>query len=852
MHTAKWVGVVVAAVVALAACGTDQPSSIRVRGTLGADFAVSTARGGPLAATKTVRSIVALPHHRGQITLDMLPLAVTQTLSSDAFELELSTDYDWLLLLLDESARALDERIKGYVALGHTDGEGLVYLPASRATGDLDLGELEQVGDSAQSDGRLADSSQSFSLSYDTLLELATMDDAFEHLANLYLNWRDPIHYSATQVFGWRAPLAGIDAASPDDYVFQGYQVGVFTNDPAVRDAYDDICAGAVDFALTVPGETRTDAGSYYGPGNPLRNSEPRESYPDSCSTGEIGLYPHPDEIQLGFPVGGTFQLAADGYWTLELAGETVAAFDLARAVPVDDATQRALVPVPLPRLSRDANGLVVDVDWYHYDAVTGDYARSHPAVLEQLITYSAVLLQSVNEETLMDEARDPDPVITHAVFHGDWPADQILDLTVALQLAGNDYQFTWTGRPYCGNGAIDDGELCDGGNLSGATCLTQGFNGGQLGCTSNCRRSTDVCNPAVTGAWTSTGDLSVSRMSPHAFRLAGDRVLVFGGGNATAEVWDPGTGQFSPAGSMSDARGGSRAIRLADGRILVTGGRVGSASATASTEIWDPATESFSAGPDMAQARQNHAVALRSDGTVLITGGSNADAQFLSSAEIMDVSAGSSVLTAAELPHPRDLHDAVTLADGRVLLVGGYEQLPITGGTTALPSDSIVEVSDGPDPSFDAWPRPDGVLQQGRVFHTTTLLTDGRVLVAGGETLNGVRTRTAELLDPDARRVVMAEESMSAVRERYTATRLSTGHVLMVGGLRNPNPANDCAACVAADVFYQVPTHFAPAAPMLRELTQHAAVLLGNNDVLVIGGDNRLYNNTDVYLFSP
>ncbi len=38
-----------------------------------------------------------------------------------------------------------------------------------------------------------------------------------------------------------------------------------------------------------------------------------------------------------------------------------------------------------------------------------------------------------------------------------------------------------------CGNGAIDAGEVCDGGNLNGQTCASQGFDGGSLFCNANC-----------------------------------------------------------------------------------------------------------------------------------------------------------------------------------------------------------------------------------------------------------------------------------------------------------------------------------------------------------------------------
>jgi hypothetical protein len=36
---------------------------------------------------------------------------------------------------------------------------------------------------------------------------------------------------------------------------------------------------------------------------------------------------------------------------------------------------------------------------------------------------------------------------------------------------------------PACGNGIVDPGEQCDGGNLNGFSCVDLGYSGGTLGC---------------------------------------------------------------------------------------------------------------------------------------------------------------------------------------------------------------------------------------------------------------------------------------------------------------------------------------------------------------------------------
>ena len=58
----------------------------------------------------------------------------------------------------------------------------------------------------------------------------------------------------------------------------------------------------------------------------------------------------------------------------------------------------------------------------------------------------------------------------------------------------------------------------------------------------------------------------------------------------------------------------------LADGRVLITGGQSG--DMVNSAEIYDPATDSFTATGSMANKRQYHTATLLADGSVLIAGG--------------------------------------------------------------------------------------------------------------------------------------------------------------------------------------------------------------------------------------
>ena len=57
------------------------------------------------------------------------------------------------------------------------------------------------------------------------------------------------------------------------------------------------------------------------------------------------------------------------------------------------------------------------------------------------------------------------------------------------------DCDLDTSGCSLCGNGMVDVGESCDGMNLDGKTCITEGFGKGVLGCTS-CMLDTSMCDP--------------------------------------------------------------------------------------------------------------------------------------------------------------------------------------------------------------------------------------------------------------------------------------------------------------------------------------------------------------------
>ena len=126
--------------------------------------------------------------------------------------------------------------------------------------------------------------------------------------------------------------------------------------------------------------------------------------------------------------------------------------------------------------------------------------------------------------------------------------------------------------------------------------------------------------------------------------------------------------------------------------------------------------------------------------------------------------------------------------------------------------------------------------MPQIHVNGTATLLSDGRVLIAGGLKNVGMgapTTDTAELLDPAATKFTAAG-FMATQRAGHTATLLSDGTVLMVGGWKG-HPADDTLfQPLFAELFDPSSATFKVTGSMSASLSGHLAFPIPGDAVLV------------------
>jgi len=304
-----------------------------------------------------------------------------------------------------------------------------------------------------------------------------------------------------------------------------------------------------------------------------------------------------------------------------------------------------------------------------------------------------------------------------------------------------------------------------------------------------------------VSGNFTLTGNMTTARLRHTATLLADGKVLVAGGVTAasggffcgadflaSAEVFDPASGSFTQVASMGTARAFHSKVRLPTAAVLIVGGlAMGCLSPLgpfdgAGPELFNPATGSFS--PVNGSVSDPFASAtILGNGKILLAGGLGSGGESDGSASLIDASSLSSSSTGM-MVGGREAHTATLLQDGKVLVNGGDLVEP----DSVYSIDTFLSSAELYDPVSGMFNQTGSMAIQ-RFGHTSTLLTNGQVLVAGGDAFG-----TAELFDPSAG-TFTATGSLRTARSGHTATILQDGRVLVVGGIAgaivSPDPTD-------------------------------------------------------------
>ena len=302
------------------------------------------------------------------------------------------------------------------------------------------------------------------------------------------------------------------------------------------------------------------------------------------------------------------------------------------------------------------------------------------------------------------------------------------------------------------------------------------------------------VENPA---SGVATAPITVSRANTYTLV-----VLNAAGASATDSVTVTALNTVAQTANATAARFGATATQLNNGRVLIAGGgATAGGSSTNSAELYNQITRTYSSttGNLVATGRRDHTAHLLTDGRVLLVGGFDSSGNPLRSLEVYDPGAGTFSTyaitggTSSGMVNPRALHTSTLLADGKLLVAGGCGTATCDVTVPdARTTAEIIDLAAGSTAATTPMNAP-------HVGATGTLLASGKVLIAGGATsAGGNGTDFAEIFSagtfscPGTSCLIVGRAPMGTARNGHGALLLPNGQVALFGGKTNTGSMTD------------------------------------------------------------
>jgi hypothetical protein len=301
------------------------------------------------------------------------------------------------------------------------------------------------------------------------------------------------------------------------------------------------------------------------------------------------------------------------------------------------------------------------------------------------------------------------------------------------------------------------------------------------------------ITNPATPTTFT-TVNAPDSVFCDGAASLPDGRLLVVGGygglttgqlGIVDTTIFNPATNAWSRVADMHMPRWYPSVTELADGRYVAISGNSANATVWADTpEVYDPGTNTWTLLPGVSTPQvheDEYPFSYLLPSGKVFTIGPNEDNSFL-----LDVNAQ----TWAPVGGASGVHNgsSVMYRPGKVLYSGGGVDINAPG--PSFNTSAVIDLT----AANPAWQQI-APMNNARVYHTLTMLPDGKVLAVGGssDTDQGVVTTgvlKTEIWDP-ATQTWTVGPSMAAARNYHsTALLMPDGRILVAGGGHSFGPS--------------------------------------------------------------
>ena len=243
----------------------------------------------------------------------------------------------------------------------------------------------------------------------------------------------------------------------------------------------------------------------------------------------------------------------------------------------------------------------------------------------------------------------------------------------------------------------------------------------------------TNIFDPAA-NTWTRAADMHLKRWYPDLTELPDGRYVVLSGNSTDANTWSDTPEVFDPATNAWTLLSGISTPQVHEVEYpfsyLAPNGKIFTIGPEEDVSYWlDANAQTWT--PVGASGLKNGSSVMYRPGRILYSGGAasvDSTTNSVTAAATIDLTAATPTWQAvAPMHYPRVYHTLTTLADGRVLAVGGEatsDQSVVTSGT--LPAEIW-------DPATNQWTTIDSIAAARNYHSTAVLLPDGTVLIAGG-----------------------------------------------------------------------------------------------------------------------